>query len=86
MDETTLKEIEIDPTESFGKLPIEHLVEPVEGRTKDDSCFDGQIRSSPKKRGQPKGVFTRGNLLRERRNAANARERKRMNQLNRLKK
>ena len=82
LDGTALEEIEIDLTESFEKLPIDHLVEPVEGKTKDDSCF-GQIRSGPKKRGRPKGVFPTGDLLRERRNAANARERKRMNQLTR---
>ena len=81
LDETTLDKIEIDLTENFGNLPIEHLMKPVEGKTN-----DGQIRSIPKKRGRPKGVLPSGDLLRKRRNAANARERKRINKLTRFKK
>ena len=60
---------------SYVKLPGENLE-----ITKADSVVD---QVGLKKRGRPKVVSMSNNLLRERRDAANARERKRMNQMTR---
>ena len=49
--------------------------------TRDKSCVS-QVRPSVKKRGRPKTIMTE-NLSRERRDAATARERKRMNEMTR---
>ena len=63
--------------EGYVNLPRENLEPAV---FKVGSCVD-QVRS--KKRGRPKVVSKSGNLVRERRDAAHARERKRHVQMNR---
>ena len=77
LDDTPLDAMEF--LESYVKVPGENLE-----ITKVDSEVD-PVRSSSKKRGRPKVVSMSGHLLRERRDAANARERKRMNQMTRYK-
>lgn len=77
MDDTSLEVTDL--LESHEKLPRENLEAEI---TRNDSCVDG-VRSSAKKRGRPKVVSMTENLSRERRDAANARERKRMNQMTR---
>ena len=73
LDETPFEATEF--LEGFVNLPMENQDQEV---TKVGSCVD-QVRS--RKRGRPKAVSKSENLVRERRNAANARERKRMNQM-----
>ena len=80
LDNTSLETT--DFLDSYVKLPRENL---EDGITNDDTCA-GRVRSSLKKRGRPKVVSMTDNLLRERRDAANARERKRMNQMTRYQK
>ena len=80
LDNTSLETTEF--LDSYVKLPRENL---EDGITNDDTCA-GRVRSSLKKRGRPKVVSMTDNLLRERRDAANARERKRMNQMTRYQK
>ena len=80
LDNTSLETTEF--LDSYVKLPRENL---EDGITNDDACA-GRVRSSLKKRGRPKVVSMTDNLLRERRDAANARERKRMNQMTRYQK
>ena len=77
LDNTSLETTEF--LEGYVKLPRENL---EDGITKDDASVS-RDRSSLKKRGRPKVVSITDNLLRERRDAANARERKRMNQMTR---
>ena len=77
IDDTPLDAMEF--LESSVKVPGENLE-----ITKVDSGVD-PVRSSSRKRGRPKVVSMSGHLLRERRDAANARERKRMNQMTRYK-
>ena len=77
LDDTPLDAMEF--LESYVKVPGENLEV-----TKVDSGVD-PVRSSSRKRGRPKVVTMSGHLLRERRDAANARERKRMNQMTRYK-
>ena len=77
LDDTSLEVTDL--LESHEKLPRENLEAEI---PRYDSCVDG-VRSSSKKRGRPKVVSMTENLSRERRDAANARERKRMNQMTR---
>ena len=74
LDDTPLEATEF--LESYVKLPAGENLE----ITKVDSVVD---QVGLKKRGRPKVVSMSNNLLRERRDAANARERKRMNQMTR---
>ena len=74
LDDTPLEATEF--LESYVKLPAGENLE----ITKVDSVVD---QVSLKKRGRPRVVSMSDNLLRERRDAANARERKRMNQMTR---
>ena len=77
LDDTSLEVTDL--LKSFEKLPTENLEDEI---TRDISCV-GRVRPGSKKRGRPRVVSTTDNLSRERRDAANARERKRMNQMTR---
>ena len=74
LDDTSLEVTDL--LKSYEKLPTENEI------TRDIS-FVGRVRPGSKKRGRPRVVSMTDNLSRERRDAANARERKRMNQMTR---